>query len=248
MAQLRSPNRRAGSRAPRFLILGLPASVLSILAINTGIELVLFGADMRFWGGAAWRNWAYGHGAFWAPLLRGAEPLYPGQTALMFVSYAFLHGGWLHLTVNMIALASFGTEIVWRIGQKRFLIAYLISTLGGAAGFGLLSSAAIPMVGASGALFGLLGIWVCWDYLDRRFYGDPVWVTARALLFLLLYNVVFFLLLQGNLAWETHLGGFVAGWFLAAFWGRRVLAQSRRRRYGRTGQSTARGNPGREPR
>ena len=88
------------------------------------------------------------------------------------------------------------------------------------------------MVGASGALFGLLGIWLCWDYLDRRRYGDPLWVTGRALLFLVLYNLVFWVLLSGNLAWETHLGGFVTGWILAVFWSNNILAQSRRRRFG----------------
>jgi membrane associated rhomboid family serine protease len=151
----------------------------------------------------------------------------------MFVTYAFLHGGMVHLIVNMFALASTGVVVIQRIGQRRFLWAYLICTLGGSAGFGLLASnSGQPMVGASGALFGLIGIWVCWDYLDRRHYGDPLWVTLRAVGFLILYNLVFFVLLSGSLAWETHLGGFVAGWLLAIYWGRHVLPQSRKRRFG----------------
>lgn len=212
------------------MLLGMPLSVVALLLVNTGIELGLSLADHGVWGDGWWRAWAYGHLAFWADLLHGAGQLYAGQTVAMFVTYGFLHGGILHLVVNMFALFSFGVAIVDRIGQKRFLAVYLGSTIGGAAGYALLTNAHDPMVGASGALFGLLGVWVCWDYLDRRFYGDPLWVTARALVFIVLYNVVFWVLLSGRLAWETHLGGFVVGWALAVFWGRPVHRQSRVRR------------------
>lgn len=226
------PGHRPKRAGPRFLIWGVPLSLLPIMLINVAIEGVLTAGDMNQLWGPVTRSWAYAYGAFHNAILHGAHPLFPGQSIAMFVTYAFLHGGLTHLIVNMIALASFGTAIVQRIGQKRFLIAYFISTLGGAAGFGLLSSSTLPMVGASGPLFGLVGIWVCWDYLDRRHYGAPLWVTLRALIFLVLYNLVFFVLLSGNLAWETHLGGFVAGWLLAIHWGRTVLPESRRRRFG----------------
>lgn len=214
----------------RFTYFGIPGTLLLITLSILGVEACLFAADAGYIGSPTWRAWAYQHGAFWAVLLKGAEPVFPGQPATMFATYAFLHGGLLHVVVNSIALLSFGTAIIQRIGQKRFLIAYFVTAVGGGACFGLFSSNPAPMVGASGALFGLLGIWVCWDYLDRRYYGDPLWVTARAIVFLIVYNLVFFVLLSGNLAWETHLGGFVTGWLLAVHWGRSILDQSRRRR------------------
>lgn len=215
----------------RYMISGIPLSVLGLVAINTAIEMVLWASDA---GAIApnLRNMAYRYGAFWLSMLHGAVPMYRGQPEAMFVTHAFLHGGPVHLIVNMLALFSFGTVIVQRIGQKRFLLAYLVCAIGGGIGFALFSDNRLPMVGASGALFGLLGIWICWDYLDRLHYGDPLWVTARAVVFLILYNLVFWLLLSGNLAWETHLGGFVAGWLLAIWWGREVLPESRRRRFG----------------
>ncbi len=216
----------------RKLMLGRPPAVIvAAVVLNTLVELALLAGDLVLTGDPGWRALAYRYGAFWAGLLHGVQPLYPGQPVAMFFTYAVLHGGWLHLLVNMIALVSFGTLIVERVGQRRFVVAYVLSALGGAACFGLLSTNPAPMVGASGALFGLLGVWVCWDYLDRRHFGDPLWVTMRAVAFLVVYNVVFFLLLSGNLAWETHLGGFVTGWLLAVHWGRGVaLRQSRRRR------------------
>lgn len=220
----------AGHRAPRFVYKGFPLTVIVLVAINVIVELVLFGADQGWWGPPQLRVMAYSAGAFWKPLLLGAQPAYPGQPVTMFATYALLHGGLLHMAVNMIALISLGRFIVERIGQKLFVVVYAISALGGAIGFGLFSTSNAPMVGASGALFGLLGVWVCWDYLDRRHYGDPLWVTLRAVVFLVAYNLVFWVLLSGNLAWETHLGGFVIGWLLAVYWGRSVLDPSRRRR------------------
>lgn len=219
-----------GDDTPRFMVRGVPVTVLSIAVICIAIELVLGAADLGLWANAGLRSKAYALGAFWKPLLLGAKPIYTAQPVAMFGTYAFLHGGLLHMVVNMIALVSFGTAIVNRVGQKRFLVVYAISALGGAVGFGLFSGSSAPMVGASGALFGLLGVWICWDYLDRRHHGDPLWITLRAVVFLVLYNLVFWLLLHGQLAWETHFGGFVAGWLLAVFWGRAVLDESRRRR------------------
>lgn len=212
------------------MIRGVPVVIVVIAATCIVIELALVAADLEWWADRALRSKAYALGAFWKPLLLGAKPVFAAQPVTMFGTYAFLHGGLIHLVVNMVALASFGTAIVNRIGQKRFLVVYAISVLGGAVGFGLFAESPAPMVGASGALFGLLGVWVCWDYLDRRHHGDPLWITLRAVVFLVLYNLVFWLLLQGQLAWETHFGGFVAGWLLAVFWGRSVLDQSRRRR------------------
>lgn len=212
------------------MVRGLPQSVLWIAGLCIAVELALLAADVGLWANPNLRSTAYALGAFWIALLEGAQPIFPSQPVAMFGTYAFLHGGPVHMIVNMIALISFGTAIVNRIGQKRFLVVYAISALGGAAGFGLFSTSSAPMVGASGALFGLLGTWVCWDYLDRRHYGDPLWVTLRAVVFLVAYNLVFWILLHGQLAWETHFGGFVAGWLLAVFWGRSVLNQSRLRR------------------
>lgn len=212
------------------MLRGVPLTVVVIAAPCILIELLLLPADIGLWADRSLRGKVYMLGAFWKPLLLGAQPVFPAQPVTMFGTYAFLHGGLIHMAVNMIALASFGTAIVNRVGQKRFLVVYAISALGGAVGFGLFSESGAPMVGASGALFGLLGVWICWDYLDRRYHGDPLWVTLRALVFVVAYNLVFWLLLQGQLAWETHLGGFMAGWLLAVFWGRSILDQSRRRR------------------
>ena len=83
-----------------------------------------------------------------------------------------------------------------------------------------------PMVGASGALFGLAGAWQYWGWSDLRaqsLSGWPVWRTMFALVVL---NAAMWFFNGGNLAWETHLGGFIVGW------GTAVGLEWRRRRFG----------------
>ncbi len=218
IAAINETQRRC--RSPRSKVSRWPAVVIWLICINCVIEAALVAVTALTDGSFFWRTAAYELGGFWAPLLRGVDPIFAAQPVTMFATYAFLHGGWLHLAVNMIALYSFGTAIVHRIGPRRFLIAYAVSAIGGATAFGVISNQPVPMVGASGALFGLLGVWTCWDFLDRRHYGEPVIRVYRALFYLVVYNLVFYFLLSGRLAWETHLGGFVAGWVIALYWGR----------------------------
>ncbi|WP_172326892.1 rhomboid family intramembrane serine protease [Mangrovicoccus sp. HB161399] len=204
------------------------AAVVLLIIVNCAVEAVLQLADYRLIGSPYWRSWTYDNFAFYAPLLRDWQPNYPLQPVAMFVTYAFLHAGWLHLLVNMLALSSFGTEIARQAGTQKFLAAYLLTAIGGAACYGALSDSPTPMVGASGALFGLLGVWICWGYLERRHYGEGMREIWRALFILVAYNVVFYVLLHGQLAWETHLGGFLTGWALAMFWGRPIYRRKSR--------------------
>lgn len=202
--------------------------VYLLILITSAIELILTAADLGALGTPYWRGMAYGYGAFHSHILTDWQGNFAAQPVTMFVTYAFLHGGWLHLLVNMLALASFGTVIARQVGTLRFLGAYILCAVGGAAAFGLFSTSNAPAVGASGALFGLLGIWICWGYLDRRHYGEGLSEIYRALGILVIYNVAFWVLLGGRLAWETHLGGFITGWLIALFWGRQTYRRARR--------------------
>jgi rhomboid protease GluP len=193
----------------------IPLAVLAICAICILVEAVLQAADFGLIGGSRLRQTAYEFGGFWPGLLRDWKPNFPAQPYVMFITYAFLHGGLVHLLVNMITLVSLGGAVVRRVGQKGFLMLYIASMLGGAAGFGLLADTLRPMVGASGALFGLAGGLVAWDYVDRFTVQEALWPVARAVLLLVGLNIVLWWAMDGQLAWETHLGGFVMGWVAA---------------------------------
>ncbi len=163
------------------------------------------------------RNLALAYGAFWNGVLReGWTTLYPFQRELMFVTYAFLHGGFLHLIGNMIAVLALGGIVVARIGQQGFLLLYALTAIGGAAGFALLSGSTSPMIGASGAVFGLIGAWKFWEWQVRRKMRADMGPLWRSLLGLAALNVLLWVLLSGLLAWEAHLGGFVTGVLFAA--------------------------------
>lgn len=190
----------------------LPVVVVVLIAMMGSIELALSLADWGVWGGPRLRQTVYEYGGFWPGLLRNWGPNFPAQPWTMFVSYGFLHAGPVHLIVNMITLASLAVPVIARVGVVRFLALYVLSLLGGAAGYGLLAGSLTPMVGASGALFGLAGALVSWDYVDRFTYRIELWPVARAVLLLLALNAVLWWAMNGQLAWEAHLGGFVAGW------------------------------------
>ncbi|KFI27076.1 peptidase S54 [Haematobacter missouriensis] len=177
-------------------------------------EIVLSGADYGLWGDPGWRLWAWQHGGFWTGLLGNWRPNYAAQPWLMFLTYGFLHGGLVHFGVNMLTLFSLAPPLVDRMGQGRFLLLYMASMIGGGLGFALLSQSPQPMVGASGALFGLAGavMALSWQYLRAR--GESLRPVIRSLLWLAVLNAVLWWAMSGMLAWETHLGGFVVGWVM----------------------------------
>lgn len=191
---------------------GLLFGLIGICAL---IEVILSCGDFGILGSPRLRAIAYEFGGFWPGLLRNWQPNFALQPYAMFVSYAFLHGGLIHLIVNMATLWSLGKSVLDRVGPVGFTLLYLLSTLGGAVVFGVLASDLRPMVGASGALFGLAGGVLAWAYVDRFTFREGLWPVAQAALLLLVLNVVMWWAMDGQLAWQTHLGGFIAGWIAA---------------------------------
>lgn len=186
-------------------------------------ELVLSGADFGLWGSSQWRDIAYGWGGFWPGLLEDWRPNYPGQAWAMFLTHGFLHGGPVHLGVNMVSLVSLGRGVEERIGPRGFLRLYGLAILGGGLGYGVLVGGTVPMVGASGALFGLAGALISWGWIDRKALSEPLWPVWRALLWLIGLNLVLYAVTGGRLAWQTHLGGFLAGAAMAWWEERRAV-------------------------
>ena len=139
-----------------------------VILINLMVEAALQGADRGVWGGTLWRGIAYQYGGFWTGLLRDWAPNYSLQPELMFLTYSLLHAGTIHLLGNMLSLAILGDLVLARVGKCGFLRLYGLASIGAALGFGVLSRSHAPMIGASGAIFGLIGALVLWDEQDRR--------------------------------------------------------------------------------
>ncbi|RYH09992.1 rhomboid family intramembrane serine protease [Tropicimonas sp. IMCC6043] len=186
-----------------------------IVLLCVAIELPLQLSDHGLLFGPGLRGRIYDSGAFWPGLLGDWQPNYPLQPELMFITYGFLHGGLAHLAFNMVTLLSLGRIVLRRAGTSGFTVIYFASMIFGAALYAVLSEGSQAMVGASGALFGLAGAILLWLWRAQPTLAASLRATWRIYAFLILYNVVMYYALAGGLAWQTHLGGFLAGWVVA---------------------------------
>jgi membrane associated rhomboid family serine protease len=118
------------------------------------------------------------------------------------ITAAFLHYGPFHLLANMLALFWFGSLLEQRIGSGRFLMLYLVSGLAGSAG-ALLWSPLIPTVGASGAIFGILGAGLVLE--QQRDY-----VFGGSALGIIIINFIFTFSIS-SISKGGHIGGLIGG-------------------------------------
>jgi membrane associated rhomboid family serine protease len=189
----------------------------AMAAVMAGFELIFAGAEAGLLPQALGRLPAYVGLAFWDILFeraRAGEGVSP-ELVWSFLTHALLHGGWLHLALNGAAFLGLGNALVRAIGPARFLAVFAVTAVAGALLFGLLAQTQGPLVGASGALFGFLGMITAWQERALRRMGlsrAPVWKRIAGLVAL---NVILELGLGGLLAWEAHLGGWIAGWLMA---------------------------------
>jgi membrane associated rhomboid family serine protease len=118
------------------------------------------------------------------------------------ITSVFLHYGPFHLLLNMLALYWFGSLLEQRIGSGRFLLLYLVSGLAGSAG-ALLMDPTTPTVGASGAIFGILGAGLVLE--QQRDY-----VFGGSALGIIVINLVFTFTIP-NISIGGHIGGLIGG-------------------------------------
>lgn len=178
-------------------------------------EVLLVGADAGLWGSPLWRPLAWQYGGFWAGLWHGWQPNYAAQPWTMILTYCLLHAGPGHALGNAAGIWGLGVALRPRAGARDVLAAFGAGVVGGGLAFGLLTDSPAPMVGASGAVFGLAGaLW--WHDLTARPQGWRRTVRGGLLAAAgLLINLPMDWLTPGGIAWEAHLGGALAGAALA---------------------------------
>ncbi len=129
------------------------------------------------------------------------------------VAYQFLHGGWMHLVINMVTLAAFGAPVERMLGVRRFVLFYLSAGIvAGAVQIVLYPDSVDPVIGASGAISGVFGAVL----MLMRYVGSLPSLYPIAGIWIALN--VFFGLFGGmpgaggeQIAWAAHVGGFVYG-------------------------------------
>lgn len=229
-----------GGQSRREPVFNLPACVLGIIALCVAVHLV--------------RTYMLSADDDLALLIRAAFiPIrYSGQFNLdvwAFTSpftYTFLHGGFAHLAVNSIWLAAFGSPLANRIGTKRFLAFFAVTGVAAAFFFWAIHPLTqAPLVGASGAISGMMGAAARFAFqIDRSsgraaFGGDPlpfgaVLRSRTAVTFLAVWMIVnlvtglvgFVPGSEDQIAWEAHIGGLLAGFFGLRFFDRRGGART----------------------
>lgn len=160
-----------------------------------------------------------------APQLTGALALIPAlvpERPWTLVTYAFLHGGPMHLLFNMLGLYFFGPRLEARLGGRHFALLYFLSGLGGAVLTFVLAPYSL-VVGASGAILGVLAGYARYWPDDRIYIWGILPVSARMMVLGLAALSIFsgFTGAGAGVAHFAHLGGILAGWLYVVWLDRR---------------------------
>jgi membrane associated rhomboid family serine protease len=145
------------------------------------------------------------------------------------------------MAMNLTILLALGRFTADRYGPRVVLPVFLLTAIAGGAMFALLVRDPLPMVGASGAVFGFLGVWIAWDWRRHRAAGASTGPVLRRVLVLVVLNVGLWVALSGGLAWQAHLGGFLAGLACGAWFESRIARDARA---GRARHRRERDSPG----
>ena len=156
----------------------------------------------------------------------GAAPIPAWSTT---ITSMFLHGGWMHLIGNMLYLWIFGNNIEDAMGHRRFIVFYTLCGIAAVFANALPDPhSTIPMVGASGAISGVLGAYLLLFPHARVLVAIPFGIFIHTTRLAAGWVLGFWFVLQiinslmssgqqGGVAWGAHIGGFVAGMLLIPF-------------------------------
>jgi len=159
-------------------------------------------------------------------------------------SAMFLHGGWMHLLGNMLYLWIFGDNIEGLMGHPRYIVFYLLCGVAATMShIAMMPNSDEPMIGASGAISGVLGAYLVKFPRARILILVPIFICLTTFRIPALFVLGFWFLTQlansvgifadvgsGNVAWFAHIGGFVAGLLLVKLFERKHGFESFRRR------------------
>lgn len=208
----------------------VPPVVVAVIAVLVAVHLglSLLGQDWQVWS-------LYALSLIPARFTIPGYPMVPGSQYWTLATYMLLHGNWMHLVFNCLWLLIFGTPVARYFGNAKFLLICLASgVIGGLCSLALHWGQEIVIVGASGAVMGLMAAAIPLMYGERlpdgrwrpASFGELL-VNRRALVFTgVILAITLFsggtgwtgnsFLADSSIAWEAHIGGFVGG--LLAFY------------------------------
>ncbi|HOW85819.1 MAG TPA: rhomboid family intramembrane serine protease [Candidatus Aminicenantes bacterium] len=196
-----------------------PAVTVALIALNAAVFIFCAVSP----GGLDASSARFGAVPYDIVHFRSPAAAAPVPPLLTLLTSMFLHGSLFHLLGNMLYLWIFGDNVEDRLGRLRFLLFYL--ACGAAAGLTQVlfqAGSRLPMIGASGAIAGVLGAYAAIfprarirTFVFLFIYIDVVPVPAAVILGLWFLLQVLNVGLGGGVAWFAHIGGFLAGLVLA---------------------------------
>ena len=153
--------------------------------------------------------------------------LYAVPAIVTIFSSMFMHGGFMHIIGNMLYMWIFADNIEDDLGPTKFIIFYLLSGIGAAMTQVLIDThSQVPMVGASGAIGGVLGAYLINHPKARVLVLIPFGFFSQLIKIKALYVLGFWFILQfisqgGGVAYAAHIGGFVSGMILILFFNKK---------------------------
>ena len=159
--------------------------------------------------------------------------LYAVPAFVSIFTSMFMHGGFMHLIGNMLYMWIFADNIEDNLGPKKFVIFYLLSGVGAAMTQVLMDThSQIPMVGASGAIGGVLGAYLINHPNARVLVLIPFGFFSQLIKIRALYVLGFWFILQfissgGGVAYAAHIGGFVSGMILILFFNKKTKRKTK---------------------
>ena len=159
--------------------------------------------------------------------------LYVIPAYVTIFSSMFMHGGFMHIIGNMLYMWIFADNIEDDLGPIKFIIFYLLSGIGAAMTQVLVDThSQVPMVGASGAIGGVLGAYLINHPKARVLVLIPFGFFSQLIKIKALYVLGFWFILQfissgGGIAYAAHIGGFVSGMILILFFNKKIKRKSK---------------------
>ncbi len=161
-------------------------------------------------------EWAYVHLGFVPGRFTGVLPFEP-LALITPITHIFLHGSWLHLAMNTVMMAAFGSGIERWMGARRMAVFFFLCGLCGAAfHFALNMQSPYPVIGASGALSGLFAAAIIMLNRGRGEMGGRFGILPFIILWI---GITVGFGMMGtpdgqDIAWAAHLGGFLGGFLV----------------------------------
>lgn len=198
----------------------IPPVIIALFLILAGIELTFFLAETRIIGGAggfAWRADAierFGMNTNILPWML-EQGRFPVEYLLRFVSYAFIHAGFLQTAIACTLFLAMGRYVGMSFHPVSVVAIFVCASVVGAVAYSYFGPSGAWLIGAYPAIYGLIGAYsfILWIALSAR--NEPQYQAFYLIAFLMGVQLLFELLFSGSSAWVADFSGFLTGFILS---------------------------------